>query len=238
MNLQHRALKRGRRGRSQLVALWSCTTLASCGTPDPSPAATDGSSTGDASTAEPTSDPGSSSATTTAPTSTSTGDTATTGPTTATSTGSESSDTTGPAGCTKNVVLMGYWPPTNEMLRPWSTNATQNPDGWIGKNWGDHGYDVHAFFPEFPPDGDPNNEKIEVKNIPSGFGNIGLTYDIANSRFTGNLQLDKTMGPLSIAGTANLLVDPGGWYFLAGGKVQSPVFLICPITSPRLRRVS
>ena len=67
-----------------------------------------------------------------------------------------------------------------------------------------------------------NNEKIEVKNIPSGFGNIGLTYDIANSRFTGNLQLDKTMGPLSIAGTANLLVDPGGWYFLAGGKVQSP----------------
>lgn len=160
MNLQHRALKRGRRGRSQLVALWSCTTLASCGTPDPSPAATDGSSTGDASTAEPTSDPGSSSATTTAPTSTSTGDTATTGPTTATSTGSESSDTTGPAGCTKNVVLMGYWPPTNEMLRPWSTNATQNPDGWIGKNWGDHGYDVHAFFPEFPPDGDPNNDAI------------------------------------------------------------------------------
>lgn len=66
------------------------------------------------------------------------------------------------------------------------------------------------------------NEKIEVKNIPSGFGNIGLTYDVANSRFTGNLQLDKNIGPLAIAGTANLLVDPGGWYFLAGGKVQTP----------------
>lgn len=67
-----------------------------------------------------------------------------------------------------------------------------------------------------------NNEKVEVKNIPSGFGNIGLTYDIAHSRFTGNLQLDKQIGPLSMAGTANLLVDPGGWYFLAGGKLQTP----------------
>ncbi len=67
-----------------------------------------------------------------------------------------------------------------------------------------------------------NNEKVEVKNIPSGFGNIGLTYDIANSRFTGNLQLDKKIGPLSMAGTASLLVDPGGWYFLAGGKLNTP----------------
>lgn len=67
-----------------------------------------------------------------------------------------------------------------------------------------------------------SNEKIEVNNIPSGFGNIGLTYDIANSRFTGNLQLDKKIGPMAISGTASLLVDPGGWYFLAGGKVQTP----------------
>jgi len=55
---------------------------------------------------------------------------------------------------------MGYWPPTNEMLRPWSPNVAQNPDGWIGENWGGHGYDVYAFFPEFPPDGDPTNDPI------------------------------------------------------------------------------
>lgn len=67
-----------------------------------------------------------------------------------------------------------------------------------------------------------SDQKIDVKNIPSGFGNIGLTYDIANSRFTGNLQLDKQIGPLSMAGTANLLVDAGGWYFLAGGKLSTP----------------
>ncbi len=67
-----------------------------------------------------------------------------------------------------------------------------------------------------------DNEKIEVKNIPSGFGNIGITYDIAHSRFIGDLQLDKQIGPLKIAGTANLLVDADGWYFLAGGLLQTP----------------
>lgn len=77
------------------------------------------------------------------------------------STGSESSgSTTGESGCTKTVVLMGYWPPTNEMLRPFSTDAEQNPDGWVGENWRGLGFDVYAFFPEFPPDGDPTNDPI------------------------------------------------------------------------------
>ena len=66
----------------------------------------------------------------------------------------------GAAGCAKKVVLMGYWPPTNEMLRPWSTNVAQNPGGWVGENWGGYGYDVYAYFPEFPPDGDPSNDAI------------------------------------------------------------------------------
>jgi hypothetical protein len=68
--------------------------------------------------------------------------------------------TTGPVACDKNVVLMGYWPPTNEMLRPWSTNPEQNPGGWIGEGWEGYGYDVYSFFPEFPPDGDPTNDSI------------------------------------------------------------------------------
>jgi hypothetical protein len=140
--------------------LCSCAALASCGGPDPSEAtdvsSTDVSSTGTpttgtSTTGTPTSDPGATTTSTAA-------ETTTAADTTAASTGTGS--TTGPVGCTKNVVLMGYWPPTNEMLRPWSTDPTQNPDGWIGKNWGGHGYDVHAFFPEFPPDGDPNNDAI------------------------------------------------------------------------------
>ncbi len=87
-------------------------------------------------------------------TSTASGTTTTTGA--ATTTGME----TGGPSCAKNVVLTGYWPPTNEMLRPWSTNPAQNEGGWVGANWGGHGYDVYAFFPEFPPDGDPTNDAI------------------------------------------------------------------------------
>ena len=62
--------------------------------------------------------------------------------------------------CDKNVVLMGYWPPTNNMLRQWSTHPEQNPGTWQGQNWRGLGYDVYAFFPEFPPDDDPTNDSI------------------------------------------------------------------------------
>lgn len=60
--------------------------------------------------------------------------------------------------CVKNVVITGYWPNTNEMLRAWSQNPRQNGGQWIGENWRDHGYNVYAFFPEFPPDGNPMND--------------------------------------------------------------------------------
>ena len=59
--------------------------------------------------------------------------------------------------CERNVVVTGYWPPTNEMLRQFSTNPAQNPGGWQGQNWHGHGFDIYAYFPEFPPDGNPNN---------------------------------------------------------------------------------
>lgn len=58
-------------------------------------------------------------------------------------------------GPTRNVLLTGYWPPTNEMLRRFSTSPDLNPDGWQGQDWHGHGYDVHAFFPEFEEDGPP-----------------------------------------------------------------------------------
>src|SRR5690348_8726717 len=57
-----------------------------------------------------------------------------------------------------NIVLIGYWPPTNEMLRPFSTSLAQNPGGWMGQNWNGLGHDVYAFFPEFAPDGNPFND--------------------------------------------------------------------------------
>jgi len=49
------------------------------------------------------------------------------------------------------IMLTGYWPPSNEAVRRFSTNPAQNPLGWIGSNWENRGYDVHSFFPEFTP---------------------------------------------------------------------------------------
>ncbi|MHC4946418.1 MAG: C15 family peptidase, partial [Planctomycetota bacterium] len=49
-----------------------------------------------------------------------------------------------------NIMLVGYWPPTNEMIRLFSPDPVQNPQGWIGGDWEERGYDIFAFFPEFP----------------------------------------------------------------------------------------
>lgn len=60
------------------------------------------------------------------------------------------------AGYTSNIMLTGYWPPSNEMLRRFSANPAQNPQGWIGQNWEGRGYNIYSYFPEFtsPPPGD------------------------------------------------------------------------------------
>lgn len=142
----HPGSTRGR--RAYLVAL-PLHVAAACGQPAPPVADSDASTTATTATT---------SATTTTSASTATPTSTTTGSTTLATSGEPTS--TGPAGCVKHVVLMGYWPPTNEMLRPWSTDPAQNPGRWIGANWGGYGYDVHAFFPEFPPDGDPSNDQI------------------------------------------------------------------------------
>ena len=75
----------------------------------------------------------------------------------------------------RTAVLLGYWPPTNEMLRPFSTSPRQNPEGWRGRNWRNLGYNVHAYFPEFPPDGDPTNDQI---GEPGSVGAKGSDFQV------------------------------------------------------------
>jgi hypothetical protein len=51
------------------------------------------------------------------------------------------------------ILLLGYWPPSNEAVRRFSTNSLLNPEGWIGENWEESGYDIISYFPSFlPPD--------------------------------------------------------------------------------------
>ena len=73
-----------------------------------------------------------------------------------------------------NIMLTGYWPPTNEMLRQFSPDPVQNPDGWVGENWEGRGYNVYAFFPEFPGGTGSN---------PKGDGDFEVDYQDTSGDF-------------------------------------------------------
>lgn len=75
---------------------------------------------------------------------------------------------------TSNIMLVGYWPPTNEMLRQFSTNPAQNPGGWKGQNWEGRGYNVVSYFPEFPGGVDAN---------PKGNGDFEVDYQDTSADF-------------------------------------------------------
>lgn len=57
---------------------------------------------------------------------------------------------------TRNIMITGYWPQTNNMVRQFSTNTAQNPLGWAGGDWEGRGYNIHSYFPEFPGVTGPN----------------------------------------------------------------------------------
>ena len=66
------------------------------------------------------------------------------------------------------ILVTGYWPPTNEMIRHFSQNINLNPNGWEGENWENRGYDIVSFFPEFdPPD---------CLNCGIGYGDLEVDY--------------------------------------------------------------
>ena len=66
------------------------------------------------------------------------------------------------------IMVTGYWPPTNEMVRHFSQDPNLNPDGWEGENWENLGFDIVSFFPEFnPPD---------CNNCGQGYGNLEVDY--------------------------------------------------------------
>jgi len=79
--------------------------------------------------------------------------------------------------CRPTALLTGYWPPSNEMLRSWHESAD-----WQGANWRNHGYNVYAHFPEFPPDGDPTNDQIGDPGSV-GIGELSVDYQITSRDF-------------------------------------------------------
>ena len=79
-----------------------------------------------------------------------------------------------------NIMLAGYWPPTNDMIRQFSDNPFQNPGGWAGENWEGRGYNIYAFFPEFP-DG-PSGE-FPACAWGKGVGDLEVDYQDTASDF-------------------------------------------------------
>lgn len=75
------------------------------------------------------------------------------------------------AGHTRNIMITGYWPPTNEIVRPFSTSPVQNPGGWRGGNWEGRGYDIYSFFPEFP------------SGLGKGVGDLEVDYQDTSEDF-------------------------------------------------------
>jgi len=66
------------------------------------------------------------------------------------------------------ILLTGYWPPTNEMIRHFSQDINLNPNGWEGDNWENRGYDIVSYFPTFD---DP-----DCSNCGQGNGILQVDY--------------------------------------------------------------
>ena len=73
------------------------------------------------------------------------------------------------------ILLTGFWPPTNEMIRHFSQNVSLNNSGWMGENWEESGYDVVSYFPEFS---NPN-----CNNCGIGYGNFQVDYQSTSNDF-------------------------------------------------------
>lgn len=89
---------------------------------------------------------------------------------------------------TRPVILMtGFWPPSNEAVRRFSTNPAQNPAGWIGQNWEGRGYDVYSYFPEFTPP--------TCTSCGPGTGDLQVDYQDTSNDFW---QIANALQPIAI----------------------------------------
>ena len=66
------------------------------------------------------------------------------------------------------IIVTGFWPPTNEMIRHFSQDINLNPNGWEGEDWQGYGYDIISFFPEF--------DQPDCDNCGQGFGDFEVDY--------------------------------------------------------------
>ncbi|HEY6565075.1 MAG TPA: hypothetical protein VIY86_11295 [Pirellulaceae bacterium] len=102
------------------------------------------------------------------------------------------------AGNTNNIMLTGYWPPTNEMVRHFSDSPTQNPKGWQGLDWEGRGYNIYSYFPEF----------VDFPNQPIGVGDFEVDYQDTSADWWRIVEQVKPVAIITFSRTTQF---PIGW---------------------------
>ncbi|MGB9702300.1 MAG: hypothetical protein ACPL1A_06195 [Candidatus Kapaibacteriota bacterium] len=75
-----------------------------------------------------------------------------------------------------------------------------------------------AVFGEIKTDPDESN-KIAVSNVATPFGDFSLSFDFANLRLIGSLNIPPTQaGTINLTGAAEMCTDRNGFYMVATGK--------------------
>lgn len=96
---------------------------------------------------------------------------------------------------TRNILITGYWAPTNLMMKRLSPDPILNPEGWLGRNYLGSGYDVYAYFPTF------KNSRDEV-----GEGDFPVDFAATYNDF---MRITETLAPIAAIGFG---FDPSaGW---------------------------
>ena len=89
------------------------------------------------------------------------------------------------------ILVTGYWPPTNEMIRHFSLNEELNPNGWEGNNWESRGYDIISYFPEF--------SNPDCSSCGQGFGDLEVDYQDTSEDFWPIFQEHNPIGAITFS---------------------------------------
>jgi len=110
------------------------------------------------------------------------------------------------------IMVTGYWPPTNEMVRHFSQDPELNPEGWQGENWEGLGYDVVSFFPQFEP--------TDCNDCGQGYGDLEVDYQDFSQDFWPIINEVQPVGIITFSRgfndmsweLENRLVNRTNWY--------------------------
>jgi hypothetical protein len=121
-----------------------------------------------------------------------------------------------PAVASRNILITGYWPPTNEMVRQFSRNPAQNGGEWRGGNWENRGYNIMSYFPEFPGGTGTN---------PKGNGDFEVDYQDTAADWERIVNEVKPVAIITFS-RANTSVgwemEPASQRFRLPGEAQHP----------------